>query len=282
MKVSNLIWGASEVSRFQEKQVVFHRVWRTSSGMRCIYHGVAASRKLEVNIYRSQLRQVHTCWKRGEPKGKGGLCKLGGVEKRGRVRKRQEEDWSERKTKRTASIFPQQSKQTVSFSSWNPSASPHCSSLWCATKEGDARREEKREWANRTNFAFLTFECSHSLHVVEGPGLVSLRAKYESIRVLEKKATVSTWNCSRREKIAWNAILDAEIFWISFRAISFLFCQCLHIFIYFQIQTNTCNLNERMFYFLNAIIIACTSFLIFCIFLHSFISIYISMYLQLS
>lgn len=43
--------------------------------MRCIYHGGAASRKLEANIYRSQLRQValaRSSWKRGEEGGGGG------------------------------------------------------------------------------------------------------------------------------------------------------------------------------------------------------------------
>lgn len=75
-----------------------------------------------------------------------------------------------------------QSEQPLSG---NPSALPHCSSLWAATKGGNAGRGGKREWVEQTNFlgsSPLFVPLSPSFRVEEGLGLVSVCPTYESAR----------------------------------------------------------------------------------------------------
>lgn len=109
--------------------------------MRCIYHGGAASRKLEANIYRSQLRQVALACslaKAGKEASQGGRGQVNRKGWRGRrVR-------FERKSERMM-VFIFSLRQSGQPLSGNPSASPHCSSLWAATKGGNAGRGGKRE-----------------------------------------------------------------------------------------------------------------------------------------
>lgn len=161
------------VSRSPAKQVVFHRGWRTSGGMRCIYHGGAASPETWGKHLSFATRTGRASSPCQSSKRGGGVGKW--------TERGEEEDRGFERRERMAFIFSlRQSKQPLPG---NPSALPHCSSLWAATKGGNAgKRGGKREWAEHMNFVGSS-SCAAlsplSPFVEEGLGLVSRRV-YES------------------------------------------------------------------------------------------------------